>query len=603
LKSCMRSRTDSSDEEMPEDSLHSSREDFPCAGVLSPPEVQVRHPQVPVEPGPRRIQSIMPRPPESLPSQSTPTPPPTQDLCTFMLAGDSPQDGREGIVAPASSTSCPAGSLAPASLYKAGEEDTELPCLPRVNSIRSGSTLQISESETSLSMSRKSAAGSAAKAVVNRLKQCSHGFMHTGIDDVQNLRLARETDLIQELSNIESVPTPQSPDCEEMPQGAVSNSTLDTRSLHEEVKVASPLLMRLWGVLAWDAVSCPKPQDGSKRSAIGQRFRCRLSTLYQHLVLLLAVANVCVCARMVAMAEVWTEERPGSVCSCFQQLADLFLALGSAGGLAALRDLSAGNNLLGSTESVLVGYARRERLVQPWCQVSTGQAAILLISWLLAVCARAVGSAQVPNMGFQLPDLGSYVLTLVSFTFSSGLFTVLTYSLLHIIGLLTMMVDSFCYHFVEEPDLEDGVHDWNILQAVLRRASGAVELGFLVLQTALLMAVLIGITAVVLNEDEPWVHAWVVIAVFPLAMVGARLFFKASEVTEKCTRVPPLINSLSLGESQVDPCRHYLVQYITYSAAGFYVKEVRLTAAMTIKLAYLSGMVAFGVLTKVASAG
>jgi len=562
LKSCSRSRTDSN-EEMPQESLrglkvHEGEDGVPDAGVLSPLEVQLR----------RGMQSIVP---------SSPKPVPT-------------------------SVSCPGGSLA--SLHKAGEEDTQLPRAPRKNSARSVSALQLDQEEGGASgiPRQKSTAGIAAAAAVQRFKQCSQGFTHKGVDDVQHLRLARESDLIMELSSIESASTRSSWNCEELPQGAVSHSK-DSRFLHAEAKVASPLLMRLWGVLPWDAASYPRPEDSPKCSASQTRSRCWLSALYQHLVLVLAVANVCIRARLVAMSEVWSEERPGTVCTCFNHLADIFLALGSMAGLMVLRKLSAGNNLLGSTESVLVGYARRKHLVQPWCQVSTRQCALLLVSWLLAVCTRVVHSTHAPDTGFQFPFHGSCVLTLVSFTFSSGLFTVLTYSLLHIIGLLTMMVDSFCYHFVEEPDLEDGVHNWNILQAVLRRASGAVELGFLFLQTAMLMTVLLGITGLALNEDEPWVHMWYLIAVFPLAMMSARLFFKASGVTEKCTRVPSLINSLSFGGAEVDQRRHYLVQYINYSAAGFYVKDVRLTSAMAIKLVYVSGIVAFGVLTKVASAG
>merc|ERR1712107_385915 len=95
-------------------------------------------------------------------------------------------------------------------------------------------------------------------------------------------------------------------------------------------------------------------------------------------------------------------------------------------------------------------------------------------------------------------------------------------------------------------------------------------------------------------------HGWLLLSVSLLALVDARLFLWAAEVTEKCARVPPLVNSLSFGVD-VDPQRHYLVEYVAYSAAGFYVKEVRLTAAMALKLAYISGLVAFGVLTKVAS--
>jgi len=300
-------------------------------------------------------------------------------------------------------------------------------------------------------------------------------------------------------------------------------------------------------------------------------------------------------------SQVCQEDEFEAMCFNFQPLMDLCLALGNTVGLIALRMLFS-NNLLGSREAVLVGYARRVRLLHPWSQVSTWQCGMLIFAWTLAMIVRTLSSAQLPDGSLHLPRDGSYYLRLAGFAFASGLFGVLTYSLLHVMVLLTMMVDAFCFRFVEEPHLEEGVQNWNILQAVLRRASGALEVGFLAMQTTTLMTALVGLTAVVVSTDNPRQPVMLLLAAAPLNTVSARLFFKASEVTEKCTRVPSLINSLSFGRD-VDLRRHYLVQYITYSAAGFYVKEVRLTSAMTIKLAYASGIIAFGVLTKIASTG
>mmetsp|Transcript_64608 Transcript_64608/g.179161 ORF Transcript_64608/g.179161 Transcript_64608/m.179161 type:complete len:502 (+) Transcript_64608:78-1583(+) len=76
-------------------------------------------------------------------------------------------------------------------------------------------------------------------------------------------------------------------------------------------------------------------------------------------------------------------------------------------------------------------------------------------------------------------------------------------------------------------------------------------------------------------------------------------FFKAADVTEVCARVPSFVNSLTLNFNDSD--RHYLVQHVTYSTAGFYVGEVRLTGAAALKLVYTVGLVAFGILTKFAS--
>jgi len=50
--------------------------------------------------------------------------------------------------------------------------------------------------------------------------------------------------------------------------------------------------------------------------------------------------------------------------------------------------------------------------------------------------------------------------------------------------------------------------------------------------------------------------------------------------------VPALVNSWMLSEGcrQIDHERQYIVQYISNSAAGFYVKGVRLSTVMALKL-------------------
>merc|ERR1712107_374078 len=81
--------------------------------------------------------------------------------------------------------------------------------------------------------------------------------------------------------------------------------------------------------------------------------------------------------------------------------------------------------------------------------------------------------------------------------------------------------------------------------------------------------------------------------VLPPVSLFLYTLFRAATVTEKCSRVPALLNSWRFGESEVDHGRQHLVQYITHSAAGFYVKGVRLNAYMALKLTYLLMTVMF----------
>eukprot|EP00446_Apocalathium_sp_SHHI-4_P085419 CAMPEP_0177471898 /NCGR_PEP_ID=MMETSP0369-20130122/21008_1 /TAXON_ID=447022 ORGANISM="Scrippsiella hangoei-like, Strain SHHI-4" /NCGR_SAMPLE_ID=MMETSP0369 /ASSEMBLY_ACC=CAM_ASM_000364 /LENGTH=59 /DNA_ID=CAMNT_0018946511 /DNA_START=1 /DNA_END=177 /DNA_ORIENTATION=- len=54
--------------------------------------------------------------------------------------------------------------------------------------------------------------------------------------------------------------------------------------------------------------------------------------------------------------------------------------------------------------------------------------------------------------------------------------TLITF-LLYMIRILTVTVDMFCYRLVNDPAMaEEAMHHWNVLQALLRRAAGSVEL-------------------------------------------------------------------------------------------------------------------------------
>lgn len=74
--------------------------------------------------------------------------------------------------------------------------------------------------------------------------------------------------------------------------------------------------------------------------------------------------------------------------------------------------------------------------------------------------------------------------------------------------------------------------------------------------------------------------------------------FRAAAITEKCNRVPALINSWTRMEQLIDHEKQYIVQYIMHSAAGFYVKGVRLNATWALKLLYLFGVLLFSLLTQ-----
>jgi len=256
-------------------------------------------------------------------------------------------------------------------------------------------------------------------------------------------------------------------------------------------------------------------------------------------------------------------------------------------GLATLRGWAAGG--ANSAESLLMNIAKREQVLDRWYRQSARNRSILVVLWLSSACTRGLGAyLQEAEWSLQAQ------LALVSHMVSSALFLGRVYSVVHLCCPLGYVVDSYCGKVVHEDDIATNVHSWNLVQAVLRKTSGEIQAAFLILQTTAMMYMLTCLTG--LHTKGLGVH-WLAVASL-LVVSNAKLLYVAAQVTEKCTRVPPLINSLSFSNGNLDYGRQYLVEYVTYSNAGFYVGEVRLTAAMTLKLSYVCGIAAFGILTK-----
>ena len=55
--------------------------------------------------------------------------------------------------------------------------------------------------------------------------------------------------------------------------------------------------------------------------------------------------------------------------------------------------------------------------------------------------------------------------------------------------------------------------------------------------------------------------------------------------------MPQLINATTLTEDEMDQERMYLVDYITASAAGFYVFNVRLSAGTSIRVFHYTALI------------
>eukprot|EP00429_Kryptoperidinium_foliaceum_P115215 CAMPEP_0176291678 /NCGR_PEP_ID=MMETSP0121_2-20121125/55676_1 /TAXON_ID=160619 /ORGANISM="Kryptoperidinium foliaceum, Strain CCMP 1326" /LENGTH=100 /DNA_ID=CAMNT_0017632535 /DNA_START=20 /DNA_END=318 /DNA_ORIENTATION=+ len=96
------------------------------------------------------------------------------------------------------------------------------------------------------------------------------------------------------------------------------------------------------------------------------------------------------------------------------------------------------------------------------------------------------------------------------------------------------------------PDIFQAMDEWNVMQAVMLKASGSIEWSFVSLLVAISLAVPLVIADVMSLGFR--LAVWASLApIVLLTVLLVRVFFVAAGISDKCTRVPALANSLSFG--------------------------------------------------------
>jgi len=197
-------------------------------------------------------------------------------------------------------------------------------------------------------------------------------------------------------------------------------------------------------------------------------------------------------------------------------------------------------------------------------------------------------------------------LQLMSFMIVTCILIALMTAHVHICCAMELSVDKFCLRLWAQKDLLHGTVDWNMVTAMLRRSAHAVDSSFLVLSTSILSTLILAGVELVLggtsfsfsDHCNPLWHGWML----PSVLMMLYTAYCSAMVTEKCSRVPALINSWGADHEGFEYETQYAVQYVSHSAAGFYVKGVRLNAFMTLKVTYLLGVIGLTLVTRVALA-
>jgi len=300
----------------------------------------------------------------------------------------------------------------------------------------------------------------------------------------------------------------------------------------------------------------------------GGRWRIA-SAVYQHAIALVAAGSVAVCARNVVDES--REQRDGEM--PLSPCVDLILAIGSFAALLACMALCK-RKALADAMKLIVNSARREGFVTQWQRESCRDGCCNLVLWLLAVSLRA---------WYNIDG------RLAAFAFSALLQTGMACLIMHCCRCLMKLIDNFCCGVVETPNYVEAMTEWNLFQALCRTACGSLQFCFIAIQGTATAVVLLAIA-----EVQRGISGF--LEMMPglfVALMVTQISLRAAAVTDKCARVPMLVNSVSAA-CDLDRDRMYVVEYIVHSQAGFYIFEVRLTSATVLKACYVACAVAFG---------
>lgn len=356
----------------------------------------------------------------------------------------------------------------------------------------------------------------------------------------------------------------------------------------EESPFSVPLVFKLSGILPWPRSS---------------RITCTLQ--YSRAVFLLATLALVETLLQVVTAHkegIWSispscePAEPGFACWAQRGLlSEGPLAACGLVGMVLLGTLRGSEGLSGTID-VLQSYAYQQDLDEQWNSRVRRDAWLIFTIWFVGNLVTIVGTCQ--DAGWCKPSLMGY-LHIASYAVTSSVLTSLTFCMVYVSRALTVMVDLFCCRVVDRPDISDVVNDWNILQALLRKASITIELCFVALQAGAAFALPLLIADFwTLGSQAQAVPALIPGGILSLGVL--RMFFLAASITDKCLRIPSLINSLSFGPGTARVKQH-TVEYIVNSAAGFYVCDIRFTTATAFHFVYGWSVVAFAIGTKVLS--
>jgi hypothetical protein len=278
-------------------------------------------------------------------------------------------------------------------------------------------------------------------------------------------------------------------------------------------------------------------------------------------------------------------------------LSDVPISLGSLFCLFSLRTHT-GSHGLAKCYSWLSSYAFRYEFQAVWDRLCHWDLVASILVWMLILAERLRGTG-VLQCAWEGNLNALVVLHVLSFASSTLLLMSLCFCMTFICHALTQIIDTFCTSLVSDDSLEGAVMKWNQAAAVLRQSSEAIQACVFVMQTTIILMFCLAVFDVHRSAQEDSGDVAMLVPSLLLVIGMSQVFFKAAAVTDRCNRVPSLINSLSFGDDEIDTERQYVVEYVRNSAAGFYIFELRLTSDMTLKGAHVLCVGVFALFTQI----
>jgi len=270
-----------------------------------------------------------------------------------------------------------------------------------------------------------------------------------------------------------------------------------------------------------------------------------------------------------------------------ENLSQIAFAIALVVSLISLRNMDV---MFGDRLTTIKTHAQQHGFLVPWRVKSKRNLSIAALLWIYRV-----GAAVLHAYLSEDTNASHSICRCLFISLQAGMFLALVHSVSFTLIFLDLMLDAYSRELHQHLDWARGVCSWNKVQAMLHCEAAQMASCFLALQTSAALAFLCysaRMKEAILKASGVGAAALFEAPALVIALSAFLLLLKAGSITEICTRMPPVTNSIEVtADNAVNYERQYLVNFIKNSEAGFYVKGTRLTAFLVLNYCYILGAI------------